>query len=94
YSLTIRWVAGHEGLEGNELADQEAKAAARGMQSVKKLLPPYLRRKLKINPNAAKQSVATKLNAKHKATWRTSERGSKMAKIDASTPSRKFIDSI
>ncbi|KAI0298315.1 hypothetical protein BC826DRAFT_951267 [Russula brevipes] len=94
YNLTIRWVAGHEGLEGNELADQEAKAAARGTQSDKNLLPPYLRRKLKINPNAAKQSLAAKLSAKHRATWRTSERGTKMAKIDVSTPSRKFIDSI
>jgi hypothetical protein len=87
-------VAGHEGVEGNERADIEAKAAARGAQSDKRLLPPYLRRTLLTNPNAVKQNLTVKLNTKRKATWRTSPRGKLMAKIDDSTPSNKFIDAI
>lgn len=43
YSLQLQWTAGHEGIEGNEKADQEAKAAAEGKQLNKKSLPPYLR---------------------------------------------------
>ncbi|KAI0277657.1 hypothetical protein BC826DRAFT_898201, partial [Russula brevipes] len=94
YELTIRWVAGHEGVEGNEVADAEAKAAARGAHSDKRLLPPYLRRALLINPNAVKQSFTVKLNAKRKEKWKRSDRGKAMARIDTSTPSSKFIDAI
>jgi ribonuclease HI len=94
FKLTIRWVAGHEGIEGNELADHKAKAAARGAKTDKKLLPPFLRCTLLTNPNAVKQSEAVKLNAKHKDTWRSSTRGKLMTKIDASTPSNKLIDAI
>jgi ribonuclease HI/exonuclease III len=94
FKLTIRWVAGHEGVEGNEMADLEAKAAARGTQSDKRLLPPYLRRTLPTNPNAVKQNFTVKLNTKRKEQWKTSYRGQLMAKIDASTPSNKFIDAI
>ena len=31
YALTIRWTAGHEGIEGNEAVDREAKKAAEGL---------------------------------------------------------------
>ena len=41
--ITIRWMAGHEGIKGNELADEEAKEAAKGCTSDTKLLPRYLR---------------------------------------------------
>lgn len=40
------WTPGHEGVGGNELADEEAKAAAKGDSSEVKDLPPFLRRKL------------------------------------------------
>jgi len=39
YSLTIHWRAGHEGISGNEAADEEAKKAALGLSSDKHLLP-------------------------------------------------------
>jgi ribonuclease HI len=40
--LTIQWTAGHEGIEGNELADKEAKEAAKGCTTDTKQLPKYL----------------------------------------------------
>ena len=42
YTLTLRWTAGHEGVEGNKLVDREAKTAANGTSSAKHLLPLYL----------------------------------------------------
>ena len=54
-TLTIRWTAGHEGLEGNELADEEAKEAAKGHTSETKLLPSYLRKPLLIIHQQSKQ---------------------------------------
>jgi ribonuclease HI len=49
YSLTFRWTAGHVGIAGNTIADKEAKKAARGASSDKKLLPTLLRRKLTVS---------------------------------------------
>jgi hypothetical protein len=56
YALIIRWTAGHEGIEGNEAADVEAKKAAEGQSSEKHLLPTYLRKLLLINPTAIKRT--------------------------------------
>jgi ribonuclease HI len=61
HTLTIRWTAGHEGLEGNKLADREAKEAAKGSTSDTKQLPSYLRRPLLINPAALKMAHNAKL---------------------------------
>ena len=55
YVLMLRWTAGHSGIDGNEKADKEAKAAAAGTTTEKSLLPPLLRRKLTINPTALKR---------------------------------------
>jgi len=44
YLLTLRWMAGHEGIAGNEIVDQEAKKAAGGHSSDTTLLPSYLRK--------------------------------------------------
>ena len=43
YSLTIRWTAGHTEIAGNELVDKEAKKAASGQTSDRKLLPVLLK---------------------------------------------------
>jgi len=42
YSSTLRWTAGDVGTEGNKRADKEAKSAAAGTTSDKKLLPLLL----------------------------------------------------
>jgi ribonuclease HI len=91
YSLIIRWTVGHEGIKGNELADKEAKAAARGKTSDRSSLPAYLRCNLLTNLSAVKQSHNEKLKEQWTAEWRASDRGKIFAKIDVSTPSKKSL---
>jgi ribonuclease HI len=94
YSLTFRWTAGHVGIAGNELADKEAKCAANGTSSDKKLLPTLLRRKLKINSAALKTDHHEKIMKNWKKRWRKSARGSKMVTLDNTTPSKIFLNAI
>jgi hypothetical protein len=93
-TLTIRWTAGHEGIEGNELVDTEAKEAAKGRTSDTKQLPRYLRKPLLINPSAVKKAHSDELKREWKEDWRNSERGKAALRIDESTPSGKFLKSI
>src|SRR5713226_2229927 len=52
YSLMLQWMVGHIGIDGNELIDIEAKAAAKGKSSTPKLLPHIFRQKLKVSATA------------------------------------------
>ena len=94
YALTIRWTAGHEGIEGNEIADREAKKAAEGHTSDTKLLPPYLRETLLTNPSAVKRAYNDHLKNSWVNAWRQMERGSKIQKFDSSTPSNRFLKTL
>ena len=94
YALTLRWTAGHEGIEGNEIVDREAKKAADGLTSDKSLLPPYLKKPLLTNPSAIKRAYNDILKSEWTNAWRRSERGRRMLKIDNSTPSKKFLGAI
>lgn len=55
YSLTVRWTAGHVGIPGNKIADEEAKKAANGNSSDASQLPKLLRKPLKRSKSAATQ---------------------------------------
>jgi len=94
YKLTIRWTAGHEGIEGNEDIDRKAKRAAKGKTSDKKTLPFYLRKRLLINPAAVKWAHHKRQMKMWKEGWKASVRGKYAAHLDGSTPSRKFLNSI
>jgi len=94
YALMIRWMAGHEGIKGNKAIDWEAKKAVEGSTSDLTRLPSYLRKPLLMNPSAIKRAHDNCLKHKWTTTWRKSEKGCKMHKIDSSTPSNKFLKAI
>ena len=94
YRLMLRWTAGHCGINGNKNVDREAKKAISGTTSTTKLLPPYLRKLLLINPAAVKRAYNDNLNNIWKADWMQSPRGKKMKEMDATMPSPKFLKSI
>lgn len=94
FKLTIRWVPGHEGIIGNELADQEAKKAAIGHEndSARRQLPKYLRTEpLLCSAPALLAAQKIKLRTQWKALWERSPRHARTKTIDPSMPSAKFL---
>lgn len=94
YQLTLRWTAGHTGIDENELVDKEAKKAAKGQSSDPVALPRFLHKKLKISTAALKQDYNTKSNLKWKNKWANSKRGKQDHNIDSSSPSKRFLELI
>jgi hypothetical protein len=94
YKLTIRWTAGHEGIEGNEAADREAKLAAEGRSSAKSHLPAYLRKPLLINLAAIKRAYHDTLKARWAKEWKGSPRGRCTTCINDSMPLKRFLGTI
>ena len=76
---------------GNELADKEAKKAARGITSDKNLLPPYLRRDLLTNPSAVIQHKNSEIKQKWNKKWKKSKRGRNLAKLGYNAPSINLV---
>ena len=52
-SIELRWTSGHEGIAGNERADEEAKLAAKGKSSGCQQLPRICRQELPLSWLAA-----------------------------------------
>ncbi|EIM91020.1 uncharacterized protein STEHIDRAFT_42404, partial [Stereum hirsutum FP-91666 SS1] len=91
YRLEIRWVAGHEGAEGNELADVGAKSAAHGLSSPAADLPHILRSRLSYNCSALIQSFTSKIKASWASDWAQSSRATQFRRIGPSLPSKSFL---
>ena len=86
------WTPGHEGIEGNEKADEAAKDAASGQTSKTKDLPPFLRRKpLPVSISATKQLLKKKMKARWQIEWKTSKRYADANSVDATLPSDNFL---
>ena len=91
HELTLRWVAGHEGMLGNKIADTEAKKAANGRTLEKPSLPAYLRKVLPLNPATLRQHHNAKLITDWATEWKNSKRGRAFLRLDKSTPSPRFL---
>ena len=91
-AISIKWIAGHTGNWGNELADREAKIAATHADntSSRRRLPTALKRPLPSSISALKQYHNSSLLSMWARIWRQSPRYHHMASIDPSLPSNAF----
>jgi ribonuclease HI len=94
FDLTVRWIPGHKGVKGNELADEAAKEAATGENetSTKKRLPQYLQDEpLPNSVSALRQWHQAALSTRWSDEWKLSPRYARAKVIDHTMPSNKFL---
>lgn len=89
--LQIHWVPGHMDFEPNELADEHAKDAAKGISSPSRKLPESLKQPLPSSTSALRQGSKTTLQRRWTRRWKTSPRYNHIHSIDKSAPSKKWL---
>ena len=82
YGITLRWIAAHKEVKGNEKADEEAKEAAAGIVSSPEHLPPILRSPLSPSVGVTKYQYLWKRKDEWAVYWGQSPRRDRMEKID------------
>ncbi|KAG2135303.1 hypothetical protein DEU56DRAFT_715103, partial [Suillus clintonianus] len=85
FKVTVRWISGHDGVRGNEIADEEAKRAAtsRRESSPIRQLPKYLRKGvLPSSISALKQAQKRESSERWARFWKKSPRYDHTSNID------------
>ena len=85
--FTLKWVAVHNGVKGNERAE---KAAAQGDSSPMEVLPPICCKHLPYSAAAVKQEHTETLKVKWQDTWKDSPSYARFQHIDPDFPFNKF----
>ena len=90
--IKMIWTPAHEGIQGNERADEKAKEAAETGSSPHRKLPSFLRRKdLPISISATRQALKSNIKKRWKSEWKVSPRYPLASNVDYSLPSDEFI---
>ena len=91
--VTVRWIAGHKDVEGNEVADREVKLAVKGEAelSPRANLPTALWNPLPCSIPTLKQAHNAKLMKLWKDEWSKSPRFPHLSSIDPTLPSKAFM---
>jgi ribonuclease HI len=91
--MKIQWSSGHDGIEGNEKADEEAKKAAEGDTSPEEDLPKFLTKKpLPASISALRQRYNEKLIMRWKERWNSSPRKTRTERYEKKMPTCKFLE--
>ena len=92
-SISLNWIAGHADIEGNELADREAKLAAtrRDLASPHCELPKTLQKSLLCSMSAVKQAHKAHLQMKWSDEWEKSTRYAHIGVLDLTHTSKSFL---
>ena len=92
-SINLNWIAGHADIEGNELADREAKLAAlkKDKASPCRELPKLLRHPLPFSTSAVKQAHEDSLQKRWREEWQGSPRYPHIRALDLKHTPRSFL---
>ena len=90
--FTFVWTPGHEGISGNEIADEEAKLAAQGESSPPHNLPTFLCKKsLPLSISTMCQRLKKDMKLRWSCEWFTSPHHEHSKEIDDWLPSTDYL---